>query len=489
MNKIIHILLVLISSIGVQAQNITDAVRWSFTNPGGTARTLGVGGSFGAMGGDFSVVNINPAGIGAYKMSEFTFSPSMSNSKTTSFMTADVNKITKDKYNSFSVDNVSLVIAKSKESGGSAFAIGFSKIADLNKNFTFSGKSVGSITQRFAERANGKIVDKLDDFEAYPAYFSGAIFDLDSNQYYETDLGVFDETAKTQKVDQNGYINELSLAWGGNFNNKFLAGVSLGVPFVSYEETKQYNETDPLNENPVFTSLNYTEYLNTSGVGLNLKAGFIYTPIKAIRIGGAIHTPTWYSLSDDYYTNLEYNYNDGKENTYDKRSPDGSFNYRLNTPVKLVGSLGSIYKIGPIQGFINGDIEWLDYNTNKFDFTSDSDDPSEQEYTLEVNNDIEKYLGSVLNLRLGTEIAYGVVRLRAGVESGDNPVSANAEKVTTTSFGIGVREDKFFIDLGVRMRGFNEGYVPYTLVDSSDEILINNKLGHTRVVMTAGFKF
>ncbi len=489
MNTFFKIIFTFLCISSINAQNISDAVRWSFTNPGGTARTLGVGGAFGAMGGDFSVVNINPAGIGVYRKSEFTFSPSLSSNRATSYMTADVNKITKDKYNSFSIDNISLVLAKQKNSGGSAFAIGFSKIADLNKNFTYSGKSFGSITQRFAERANGKSVDDLDDFEAYPAYSTGAIYDLDSNKYYETDFGKFDETAKTQIVDQSGYINELSLAWGGNLNEKILLGVSLGIPFVSYEETKQYSETDPLNQNPLFNSLDYTEYLNTSGVGANIKAGFIYTPIKAFRIGGAFHSPTWFTLNDDYYTNLVYSYNDGGDKTYEERSPDGSFKYRLNTPAKFIGSVGTIYKIGPVQGFLNGDVEWVDYNTNKFDFTAHSDDPSEQQYTLKVNNEIEKFLGSVLNVRIGTELAYGVIRLRAGIERGDNPISANNQKINTTSFGIGIREDNFFLDIGVRTRKYTEGYVPYTLVEAKDETVVNNNLSNTRIVVTAGFKF
>ncbi len=475
----------------MNAQNVTDAVRWSFTNPGGTARTLGVGGAFGAMGGDFSVVNINPAGLAVYKKGEFTFSPSLSSTKTTSFMIQDVNKITKDKYNSFSIDNIGLVFTKNNKdnANSSTFAIGFSKIADLNKNFTFSGVSGGSITQRFAERANGRKLNDLDDFEAYPAYYTGAIYDLDSNQVYETDFGKFDESTKTQKVDQSGYINELSIAWAKNFSEKMLFGLSLGVPFVSFEETKQYNESDPLDKNPIFTSLDYTEYLNTTGVGANIKAGFIYTPIKALRIGGAVHTPTWYTLNDDYNTNLVYKYNDGKDQSYEYASPDGSFKYRLNTPFKAVGSVGTIYNIGPVKGFINGDIEWVDYNTNKFNFTSYSDDNAEKQNTLLINNDIEKYLGSVINLRVGTELAYGVVRLRGGIESGDNPISADSKKINTTSFGIGIREDKFFFDIGVRNRKYTEGYIPYTLVDSKDEVVVNNTQSHTRIVVTAGFKF
>ncbi|MBK8701721.1 MAG: hypothetical protein IPN29_20045 [Saprospiraceae bacterium] len=476
-------------SFGTKAQNVTDAVRWSFTNPGGTARTLGVGGSFGAMGGDYSVININPAGLAAYRMSEFTISPSLSHNRTSSFMVGSGNVETKDRFNSFSLDNAALVFANKKSSGGSAFAFGFSKIADLNKNFSYTGSSNGSITRRFAERANGRDVEGLDDFEAYPAYAVGAIYDLDEDKNYETDFSPFDDVRKNQKVDQEGYINELSFGWGGNFGEKFLLGVSAGIPFVSFQELKQYGESDATGDIPVFESLNYTEYLNTSGAGINFKAGFIYAPIRALRFGGAVHSPTWFTLNDDYYTRLDYRYNDGEAQYYDNRSPDGSFKYRLSTPAKAVGSIGTIYKLGPIQGFINGDVEWIDYNNNRFNFTSFSDDNAEEQNTIDINNEIESFLGSVVNVRLGTELAWGVLRLRAGIERGDSPLSADTKKIETTSLGVGVRDDRFFVDLGVRFRKYDEGYVPYVLLDPSEETLVNNKIEQTRVVVTAGFKF
>jgi hypothetical protein len=489
MKKILYILFINFFSVFLVAQNVTDAVRWSYTNPGGTARTLGVGGSFGAMGGDYSSVNINPAGLGAYRMSEFTISPSLTHTKANAALLGTNNFAVKNRYNSFSLDNAALVLS-SKKTSGSSFAIGFSKIADLNKYFSYTGKSPGSITQRFEERANGKTIDELDEFEAYPAYNTGAIFDLDSNKFYDTDFTNFDEPEKSQIVEQSGFIQEFSISYAKNMNEKFFFGASLGVPFVSYEETKQYNERDSENNIPTFNSLNYTEYLNTSGAGINLKAGFIYSPMKALRIGGAIHTPTYYYLNDDYYTNLKYSYMEqSKSVTNEYRSADGSFRYRLNTPTKVVGSIGSIFNIGEFKGFINGDIEWIDYNTNKFNFTYASNDPSEQQYTIEVNNEIKKYLGSVLNIRVGTELAYGVLRLRGGMERGQDPVSANDKLISTTSLGIGVREDNFFIDLGYRTRNFIEGYVPYVLVDPAKETVVNVENTQNRIVLTIGFKF
>jgi hypothetical protein len=470
----------------ITGQGVTEAMRYSQTATGGTARTVGVGGAFGAMGGDYSVVNINPAGTAMFKKGEFTITPSFTSVNTNSFIKDQNNRVERQK-NIIGLENLGIVITNRK--GNSSFSIGITKIADLNKNFAYSGKTIGSITERFKERANGKKIDNLDDFEAYAAYNVGAIYDADSNRIYESDFNQFDSPAKTQRISQSGYINELSFSWARNKNEKIYYGVALGVPFINFEEVKSYEETDPLNENPIFTGLKYDEYLQSSGVGINLKVGATLQPIKGLRIGGAIHTPTYYNINDDYNTSLVYNYFDKKDFSYNYQSPDGSFKYRYNTPAKLIGSIGYLYNFGEIKGFINGDIEWVDYNTGKFDFTAYSSDPSERTYTNEINQEIEKYLGSALNMRLGTELGYKKIRLRAGIENAQDPISANDVKLQTISYGLGYRDNNFFIDVAIRSRRNTEGYVPYVLTNPEREVVVNNDVFTTKGVLTIGFKF
>ena len=44
------------------SQSQLDAFKYSQTELNGTARYLGMGGAFGALGGDISAMNTNPAG-------------------------------------------------------------------------------------------------------------------------------------------------------------------------------------------------------------------------------------------------------------------------------------------------------------------------------------------------------------------------------------------------------------------------------------------
>ncbi|MEE9440279.1 MAG: hypothetical protein V3V14_14830 [Saprospiraceae bacterium] len=490
MKYIQYIIIALISIGTTSAQNVGDAVRYSDLSPIGTARTVGVGGSFGAMGGDFSVVGINPAGIAEYRIGEFTITPSIENAKSDAYFVADGSK-SKRTNSSFLLDNISFIGATNpKESSWktSNWAVGFSKLTSFSKNVSIAGETEGSITERFVERANGFTLENLDGFEAGPAYDAGAIF-LDAGGNYVTDFKDDDNVTKSQSIDQNGSINELSISWAGNYDDKLNVGLSFGIPFVSYSETKRYNEG--IVDGEFSNDLQYIENLTTSGVGANFKLGLQYKAYRQLRIGVALHSPSWYSLNDDYSTKLNYKYATAQENYNESgQSPDGSFKYGLTTPWKVVGSIGSIYKIGDIKGFVNADVEFLDYTNNEYDFTSNSNDPNEGAYAQEVNMNIDEQLGTATNYRLGTELAYNALRLRAGYTISTSAFISETKTNNSWSAGLGYRADKFFIDMAYKRSSVHQGYNPYVVLDQVDRdplAIIDTNYG--RMVATVGFKF
>lgn len=62
MKKYITLFLLGLTVTTIQSQDITDAIRFSQDNLNGTARFRAMSGAFGALGGDFSSLNVNPAG-------------------------------------------------------------------------------------------------------------------------------------------------------------------------------------------------------------------------------------------------------------------------------------------------------------------------------------------------------------------------------------------------------------------------------------------
>ena len=68
----------------IWAQSENDIVRYSVTPNNGSARVSAMGGAFGALGGDLSNTNNNPAGIGVFRRSEVNFTPYFNIANTTS---------------------------------------------------------------------------------------------------------------------------------------------------------------------------------------------------------------------------------------------------------------------------------------------------------------------------------------------------------------------------------------------------------------------
>jgi hypothetical protein len=81
----------------MQAQDLADALRYSEYQVQGTARAGAMGNAFGALGGDYTSVSINPAGLGLYRAGELVFTPAFGQSKVESTYLG--NTMTDSKYN------------------------------------------------------------------------------------------------------------------------------------------------------------------------------------------------------------------------------------------------------------------------------------------------------------------------------------------------------------------------------------------------------
>ena len=116
------------------AQNEIDALRYSQLTHSGTARFTAMSGAFGALGGDFSVLSTNPAGIGIYRKSEFTFTPSFFSQKTTSNFKG--NMLDDYKYN-VNFSNAGIVLAHYESETKNAwkgimFGFGYNRLNNFN---------------------------------------------------------------------------------------------------------------------------------------------------------------------------------------------------------------------------------------------------------------------------------------------------------------------------------------------------------------------
>ena len=167
-----------------------------------------------------------------------------------------------------------------------------------------------------------------------------------------------------------------------------------------------------------------------------------------------------------------------------------AFKYRFNAPWIVTGSLSTVYKIGNLQGFLSGDVEYKDYTSISFNLTPYSSNPDDRVYALELNRQIAQELQSTVSFRIGTELAYQKLRLRLGTQISQSAFrDAGSETDNALTAGIGLREDRFFIDLAYVSRTASSGYIPYDLSNDSREQFVSNEARIGQMAATIRFKF
>ena len=479
------------------AQSASDVLRFSAVQNSSTARSLGVGNSMSVLGGDFSAISINPAGLAGFRSSDLTvsFGYSSVNNETKSIL----NQIPNERVsNKITFNNVGLVLASQPFNEGSNwktsnFAVGLNKLANFKENVSYKYNDLKdrSLVRNFRDRANK---GEFDPFGIELAFETGAIYEFTNNKGVKelgTDFDVepFSSTY-TQSTERSGYVNELVFAYAGTYKDKLSLGATIGVPFAQYEVNNIYNEVSIEKKSP-FNSLNFKETYILDGTGVNLKIGAIYRPIQLLRLGLAIHTPTAYSFSDNSITELTYNYREaGVDKSSRAQSPDRNIQYALSTPWKFIGSAGFLFGK---NGFLTAEVEYVDYRNGRLRFTqTDTISASDQQYLIqresEINNDVKTELKSAINIRLGGEFAYDIFRLRAGVNilGATQEINNTARQIYT--LGAGIRGKSIFLDLAYSYLNQNYSSNP-ELVGTVRPIAIDITGQKSNFVATLGFKF
>jgi hypothetical protein len=464
------------------SQTVEDAIRYSLLTPQGTARFAGTGGSMSPLGVDFTTLSTNPAGIGWARNGFFVITPGLKIENTSStLLDGASNPANDDSRTNFTLPNIGLVFTSTTRSlywSTFNFGIGINRLADFNETIAFRGSSQGSILESFVEDANDGI---FNDFRNNLAFDPGvdALFGIEGvdgvfSDYdpinFVTPAGVQTDGVIDRQgiVTRTGGISELVLSFGGNYREKLMWGITLGVPFMNYSETREYDEVDRNNEVLFFDDLTFDESLETSGSGINFKFGLIYRPTQEIRVSLAAHSPTFWSIDETYETTFTYNFTDPfTEEIFGgtAESPRSEFAYNLQTPWRFQFGVGSV--VGK-KGFVSIDAEYVNYAGNKFsydDFTTEA---------TAVNEEIDELATSGIFVRGGGEINLGKFQARAGLGAQSFPFEGVDEVSLILSGGVGFRAGRFFTDLGYQFTDRSAIFQPYsTFAIPSQQVEVN----------------
>lgn len=502
------------------AQEPLDAVRYSWLSSQGTARAQAIGGAVSALGGDISALYTNPAGIGLYKTSEIVLSPGFSFNNSKANYRGSSATDSKSGFNYGPTGVVWGIPSYKANSKWKNMSVGLaiSKTANFNGRTYVDGENnQSSYSEKYLDQLiSGNATNPDDAALNYPygaslglnTYLIDPTYDNNNNLTgYASNASVSTGLKQQQIINSKGGISEFSIGLGGNYNDVFYMGASININTLKYVRNSSFRESDATgNTTNNFNYFVADDYLRTDGTGVNINLGIIFKPVEALRVGLNFHSPSWYTLKDTYYSSVTTD-TEGYAGVKTQSSLDlndgysGEYSYRYKTPLRIGAGLAYIFgtqaDVSSQKGFISADIEYLSYKGNTFN-SQDNTNQADKDYFNDLNRTLDNVFTSAINFRVGGELKFETVMVRAGLSYYGNPYSNNyfdnqTEDITNASRmnisgGLGWRNKGMFVDLAYIHQIIKDAYYPYRL----DEGVFNAaKLSNTvgNILLTVGFKF
>lgn len=501
---------VLITTV-ISAQNRFDALRYSQNFYEGSARSIAMGNAFTSLGGDLGSLSINPAGSAVYRFSEFLFTPSFvsANSNSTYQNNNSSESMTKFGVSSLGYVSTFNTSARSNRLVNLNLSFAINRLNNYNNRFAASGRTSGS--SWLSDVANSAAGIKSSDLDiqsssdTYPYFNSGAswraVLAWNSNLLDRLPDSDQDYIAATENIsgtsiivpgqldqeffrETTGGLSEFILNAGANFSDKFYFGASLGIQTLQYSDYQKYSESavNPALFTSKFDSFSHAYSLNTSGAGINAKIGVIYVPVKGLRFGASIASPTIMTLTDKWDENIRSHFSDGYSQSI--LSPLGEYKYNVISPMRV--NVGISYVFGK-YGAVSADYEGVDYGSTRMgEFESQSNAFAGE------NDRISQDFQYANNYRLGLEIRpITNFALRAGYAFYQNPEKDFGFDTQFISVGTGFRtKSGFFADLGIQRKlKQEEGFSLYNDVAGNLAPVGLSDYSGWKVLMSLGFRF
>ncbi len=552
MNKIFLTIAAAMTAVTISAQSALDAYSLSQTDMRGTAHFMSMAGAFTALGGDISTLNQNPAGIGVYRSSDISATIDVTASSYKSLTGSQ-------SHTDFNFNNIGYVGAFSlgPRSALSYFNWGFSysRVASFDRRYSGGWGQLGtSLSNYVADYMTydgytpGELTAFRDGYNPYSQTYApwlGILMyntygintptaDQDAADYYGLyDYGNSTGTAQYE-IEEKGYVDEYSINFGGNILNTVYWGIGFGITDLQFRQYTYYGEAidnaavpsaDGNGIDAGTASYGLNNWRHIYGNGFNLKLGVIVKPVNELRIGLAVHTPTWYNLTYEGLGAVGYDYTspsypqgtsissagvDDYSNFTDYGYLD-VFDWKLRSPWRLLAGVTGV--------IANRAIVSVDYEYRAFPSMTVKDGSGHSQKA--INGDIKNYYEASNTLRIGVE--YRLARswsLRAGYSYESSPVKETAmdgdeiiytsgadDTCTQPAFtldrstqlvtcGLGYNYKSFYADLAYVHRyrrskyqaftNYEENLSPGTIVTApSDKLTLNDN----SFVLTLGVRF
>lgn len=447
MKKTLLIIGLLFSSfINAQILGYTDfGVLVSDENIQGTARTMAMKNTFGALGGDLSAISINPASGTVFNGSTASFSLGYGSKKIESDF---YNKMTSNVADQFSLT----------QAGGL---------------LVFDNDNIESAFNKVSLAVNYNLMNSFD-----------AIWEASSPTF----IGTFEDY---QNVSSQKYVNatsgkqsEVNFSIATQFNEKLNIGMSFNAYNLSFTEESTREE---FADDGVGNTVDSYEFYwqEVIGDGFSFGIGAIAKLTENLRLGLSYRSPIWYEIYeesnmygedlddvDGYYSILYSDDPPAYENSRDKIL---AYDYKLRTPNRLIGSLAYVFDT---KGLLSADVTYNNYKGIhlKNDFS-------------DINQEIDEILTDSFTFSLGTEWRFSDLSARGGFSYKQNPYlnAFNSDNKRGFSLGLGYDFGGTILDLAYdysERTDYYNFYPDFNYVDGSELARNSNK-----ILATLSFKF
>ena len=354
----------------VNAQDISTlrntAEVYSNSALNGSAKYNSMAGSLGALGGDVSVVNSNPAGIGVNITSEFSGTLAIeNNNNSTSFGGSSLDY----KVNNTDIGNIG---------GIAAFRIeGATPWKFVNVGVNYSNQS-------------------LEDYSETPGNSA-----INFNIYDNNDQLVDNIAFNGHAYNRYGNLSKMSFAVGGNYDNRVYVGAGVNFHTAALDQYDSAAFSSTQNNSTEVYNNQFTPFSETSS-GFSATVGVIGKIIPMFRLGAALETPTWWQMARVY-------------NEYENPT-DGTYteDRNLTTPFKATLSAAFV----PNKNLaLNVDYS-LGLSKAKYKVYGDAE--------TELNSFINENSANLSEIKAGAEYRYAGLRLRAGYGYATSPYDSRS---------------------------------------------------------------
>lgn len=434
MKKILFLFITGLSFSALHSQEVSDAIRYAQENLTGTARYRAMSGAFGAVGGDISALQVNPAGSAVFNNNQMGISFSNLTKKNNSnyFGTE-----TSDKDNSFILNQAGGVFVfhdRNPNNNWKKIAIGatYENTNNFDNDIFSAGTNPrNSIDQYFLTYANGIPLSVItgvpyrdmyyDEQQAYFGYQGYIINPVNANDNNNTQyVSAVPAGGNYYQENENytsGYNSKLTFNIATSYKDKIYFGANLNLHITDYRRSSSFYEdnSNPLEARETISSLRFNNDLYTYGNGFSFQLGAIAKVTDGLRLGVAYESNTWYDLYDEVAQSLSTtrqaaggdeireSINPNIINVYER--------YTLQTPDKFTFS--GAYVFGK-SGLISVDYSIKNYGNTKYKPTSDPGFRG-------LNADMSNQLTSNGELRIGAEYKIQRLSLRGGYRFEGSP--------------------------------------------------------------------